>query len=153
MDRMSRSVVAGLGLMTALVLTGCGAEGADETGDAAPVEVLTECVAASECTTLEPREFADLVAEDGVVLLDVRTPEEFAEGHLDGALNIDVSSPDFPAQIAELDPAATYAVYCRSGNRSQTAMTLMAEAGIDNTADLGGGIGAWAQAGLPISAG
>lgn len=151
---MRSTAWAGLGLMTALVLAGCGTDdaatdGADAT--ATPVVALTDCVATSECTTLEPADFADLAAEDGVVLLDVRTPEEFAAGHLDGAVNIDVSSPDFPGQLAALDPGATYAVYCRSGNRSQTAMTLMADAGIANTADLGGGIGAWIEAGLSVT--
>lgn len=97
--------------------------------------------------SLDADAFADLAAADGVVLLDVRTPEEFAEGHLEGAVNLDVSSPDFAAGVADLDPAATYAVYCRSGNRSQTAMQQMQGAGITAVADLAGGIQAWADAG------
>ena len=153
---MRKTTWAGLGLLTALVLTGCSAGDSESVGaasDAATPPSVVACVATSECTTLEPAAFADLAGQEGVVLLDVRTPEEFAEGHLEGAVNIDVSAPDFATRVAELDQDATYAVYCRSGNRSQTAMTLMAEAGIENTADLGGGIGAWAQEGLPVTTG
>jgi rhodanese-related sulfurtransferase len=58
------------------------------------------------------------------------TPEEFADGHIAGAVNIPVQSSDFSARVAQLDPNATYAVYCRSGNRSQPAVAAMADAGI-----------------------
>lgn len=103
--------------------------------------------------SLDAAAFADLAAADGVVILDVRTPQEFAEGHLEGAVNLDVSSPDFGAGVAELDPAATYAVYCRSGNRSQTAMQQMQGAGITALADLAGGIQAWVDAGNAVVTG
>lgn len=147
---------AGLAAGVALVTAGCGAGGGASEGgtdDDARVEVLSACVQADECTSLEPDDFADLAAEDGVVLLDVRTPQEFAEGHLDGALNVDVSAPDFAARAAELDPGATYAVYCRSGNRSRTAMEIMRDAGVGDAADLAGGIGAWIAADLPVVTG
>ena len=55
---------------------------------------------------------------EGTVIIDVRTPGEFASGHLEGALNIDVQSPDFAAQVSQLDPTQEYFIYCRSGNRS-----------------------------------
>ena len=103
--------------------------------------------------SLDAAAFADLAAADGVVILDVRTPQEFAEGHLEGAVNLDVSSPDFAAGVAELDPATTYAVYCRSGNRSQTAMQQMQGAGITALADLAGGIQAWVDAGNEVVTG
>jgi rhodanese-related sulfurtransferase len=73
----------------------------------------------------------------GAVLIDVRTPEEFAGGHLDGALNIDVQSADFDARITELDPAGTYLIYCRSGNRSAAAIETMEGLGFTNLSDLG----------------
>ena len=79
---------------------------------------------------------------DDVTILDVRTPQEFAEGHIAGAVNIDVSSPDFAQQVSELDPEGTYAVYCRSGNRSRTAMAVMQDAGLSDVFGLEGGIGA-----------
>ncbi len=63
------------------------------------------------------------------VVIDVRTPAEFASGHLDGAVNIDVQSPDFEALVSQLDPAGSYYVYCRSGNRSAQAIDRMAGLG------------------------
>lgn len=148
---MKKTTIAGLGLATLLALAACsdGADGADPT-QAGSTDDPVACVQAAECTTLPPADFAELAAGAGVVLLDVRTPQEFAEGHLEGAVNLDVSGPDFATGLAALDPDATYAVYCRSGNRSQTALGLMAQAGITSAADLAGGIGAWADAGLPV---
>ncbi|MBU4214074.1 MAG: rhodanese-like domain-containing protein [Actinobacteria bacterium] len=112
--------------------------------------LLAACSSGSGGKTLGVDDFATLVASDGVVLLDVRTPEEFTAGHLAGAQNIDVESGDFATRIADLDTAATYAVYCRSGNRSATAMAAMQDAGFTNVSDLSGGITAWSQAGQPV---
>ncbi|MBT5576721.1 MAG: rhodanese-like domain-containing protein [Microbacteriaceae bacterium] len=66
---------------------------------------------------------------EGTVIIDVRTPGEFATGHLEGALNIDVQSADFAAQVNQLDPAADYFIYCRSGNRSGQAIAQMSNMG------------------------
>ena len=74
-------------------------------------------------------------------------------GTCPGAVNVDVSSPDFAAQIATLDPSAPYAVYCRSGNRSGVAVATMAEQGFTNAYHLGGGIGAWQDAGGEVVTG
>jgi phage shock protein E len=70
-------------------------------------------------------------------LIDVRTPEEFAEGYVKGAVNIDVSNPNFESQIASLDKNAAYSIYCRSGNRSAAAIEIMRNAGFTNLVDLG----------------
>lgn len=152
---MKTTRATGLLLAAALLLAGCaGTDDAADGGAGATADgSMTECVRASECTSLEPADFATLAEEDGVVLLDVRTPQEYAEGHLDGAVNLDVSAPDFADGLAGLDPQAVYAVYCRSGNRSQTALELMAQAGLEDAADLAGGIGAWVGDGLPLVAG
>lgn len=87
--------------------------------------------------------FKQQIAKQGAVVLDVRTPGEFAAGHLEGAKLIDVNGADFDAQIAQLDKAVPYAVYCRSGNRSGTAINKMVKAGFSDTVHLSGGIGAW----------
>lgn len=95
--------------------------------------------------------FAERIADDPeTVVLDVRTAAEFAEGHLEDAVNIDVESPDFEQRLAELDPDLPYAVYCRSGNRSRVALDAMQEQGFDAAYHLEGGIGAWAEAGNPV---
>jgi phage shock protein E len=97
---------------------------------------LGASLALAGCATAEP---ADL-SED-TVIIDVRTPAEFASGHLEGALNIDVQSPDFAARIMELDPSGEYFVYCRSGNRSGQAIAQMTQMGFDgNNLTNGGGV-------------
>ncbi len=83
----------------------------------------------SAVTDLSATEFVSQSQVAGVVVIDVRTPGEFSEGHLVGALNIDVQSSLFQNEIASLDKNATYALYCRSGNRSGVAAEIMAEAG------------------------
>ncbi len=85
----------------------------------------------------------------GTVVIDVRTPEEFASGHVEGALNIPVEFADFAQRIAELDPAATYAVYCRSGNRSAVATAEMNTLGYPHVYDLDGGFTDLESAGMP----
>ena len=85
-----------------------------------------------------------------LTVLDVRTPEEFSEGHLEDATMIDFYEPDFPDQIAQLDPDAEYLVYCRSGNRSGQTIELMAELGFTNVTEVAGGIQAWTAAGHPV---
>jgi rhodanese-related sulfurtransferase len=82
-------------------------------------------------------------------VIDVRSPEEFAAGHVVGALNIDVNGVDFSDQIADLDPEQPYLVYCRSGNRSATAAAAMEDAGIKDIADAGG-LADLARAGAPV---
>lgn len=100
--------------------------------------------------TLDAAGFAALVARPGTVVLDVRTPAEYAEAHLANAVNIDVNASDFATRVAQLDKTKTYAVYCRSGNRSATALGIMKKAGFTQVQHLGGGISAWTSAGHPV---
>jgi rhodanese-related sulfurtransferase len=72
------------------------------------------------------------------VVIDVRTPAEFAEGHLDGALNIDVQGADFDALVSELPTDGDYVVYCRSGNRSAAAIARMEGLGFESLTNAGG---------------
>ena len=95
-------------------------------------------------------EFATLAGSPEVRVIDVRTPEEFADGHIAGAVNIPVQSSDFSTRVAELDPTATYAVYCRSGNRSQPAVAAMADAGITTIFELKSGTKGWTSEGQPL---
>lgn len=88
--------------------------------------------------------FAQGLANDpNAVLLDVRTPEEYAEGHLAGARNIDIRSGDFFDQIMNLESGKSYYVYCRSGARSATASNFIAEQGHEQVFNMLGGIMAW----------
>lgn len=72
---------------------------------------------------------------EGTIIIDVRTPGEFASGHLDNAVNIDVQSPDFVAQVSQLDPEASYFIYCRSGRRSAAAISQMSNLGFADMID------------------
>ncbi len=74
------------------------------------------------------------------VLIDVRTPSEFATGHIDQAINIDFENPSFTSEVKKLDTTKTYFVYCRSGNRSGQAVSIMKSNGIKNIYELSGGI-------------
>lgn len=85
-----------------------------------------------------------------MVVLDIRTPEEFAGGHLAGAINIDYYADDFEAQLRQLDLEVPYVMYCNSGNRSSNALPVMDSIGFDEVYELDGGIQAWYSAGLPI---
>ena len=98
-------------------------------------------------------EFSTAMKTPGTVVLDVRTPAEFATGHLPRARNIDFEASDFATRIAALDKNTTYAIYCRSGNRSGAAMEQMAAANFTHVYDLAGGIGAWQTMGGPMSMG
>lgn len=89
-------------------------------------------------------------ADPSVFVVDVRTPAEFAEGHIARAELVDFDAPGFPDRIAKFDRSATYLVYCHSGNRSGQATAIMAELGFTNVYNLAGGITAWQDAGAPI---
>ena len=86
---------------------------------------------------------------DDRTVIDVRTPAEYAQSHVVGAVNIDVEGADFADRIAELDATEPYMVYCRSGRRSALAADQMAQAGIEDIADAGG-LADLARAGAPI---
>lgn len=86
----------------------------------------------------------------GVVLIDVRTPEEVEEGHIKGAKNINVDSRDFKKQLKGLDKSATYYLYCGSGVRSSRAAKIMIDMGFDSVYSVEGGIKAWKAAGYPV---
>lgn len=112
--------------------------------------LLAGCSSTSSAIDLSVTEFSSKVAEAGVITLDVRTPGEYAEGHLEGAQLIDFQSGNFENEISPLDKNATYAVYCRSGNRSGQAVKVMHDAGFHNLYNLDGGVIDWANAGLPL---
>ncbi len=95
-------------------------------------------------------EFSEIIKSEKGILLDVRTPGEFADGHLANCTLIDFNSPDFPTKISGLDKEENYFIYCRSGNRSMRAIQLMHQMGFKKMANMDGGIIAWHQNGLPL---
>ncbi len=85
------------------------------------------------------------------VVLDVRTPEEFANGRLPGAVNVDIQAPDFQSRLGALDRGKTYLVYCRTGNRSARAIQAMQRLGFQSLYHMTEGILRWEKKGFPVS--
>ncbi|TRZ44259.1 rhodanese-like domain-containing protein [Robertkochia solimangrovi] len=83
-------------------------------------------------------------------LLDVRSPEEFSESHLEGAVNMDVNNDAFIKNIESLNKSKTVMVYCRTGKRSRRAATILDSLGFEKVINLEGGITAWMKSGLPV---
>ena len=84
-------------------------------------------------SSIDSKEAYGLIkADSNIAILDVRTAKEFADGHVAGAVNIDVNQTDFAQKIDQLDRSKTYIVYCRSGRRSRKAVGIMAAKGFKN---------------------
>ena len=113
--------------------------------------LLAGCSSSSSATDLDSQAFANKISEPGVVILDVRTSAEFAAGHIEGAINIDVEGMQFESGIAELDKGATIAVYCQSGRRSGIAVDKMSKAGFTSLFNLQSGIADWQANGFPVT--
>ncbi len=97
--------------------------------------------AAVELITVE--EMDSLLELEKVQLVDVRTPKEYAEGHIEGAINIDFSDENFETLISEVDKSKPVAVYCGRGGRSGKCSAYMKKAGFTKIYDLDGGITEW----------
>ena len=91
--------------------------------------------------------------EKDAVVLDVRTPQEYAEGHVPGAVNLDIHDPQFNQKLAKLDKSKTYLVHCAKGVRSEKAVKKMSTMGFLNLFDFHGGFTAWENAHKPIEKG
>ena len=112
--------------------------------NARPTQALTAY------STVNVDEFQELIADANVQLLDVRTRDEFDEGHIAGAIMVDVNESNFVEQaMAVLDKQRPVAVYCRSGRRSARAASQLTEQGYTVT-NLGGGVMAWQDAGKTL---
>lgn len=128
-----RRSLATLTVAAVIALAGCG-------GSTATIE-LVDAPEAQQLLAAPP---------DGLVVLDVRTPEEYAGGRIADSVNIDFYDADFASQLDALDKETPYFVYCRSGNRSGQTIDIMRDLGFAEVYELDGGIGAWAAAGLPF---
>lgn len=141
-----RAVRRGAALAVAAVLAGglLAGCGGDDPSPSASDGATTTVVAAGVDSARQAK-------QEGATVIDVRTPEEFAAGHVEGATNIDVESADFTSAIEGLDPAATYVVYCRSGRRSALAAAQLEGNGF--TVLDGGAIGDMQAAGWQVTTG
>ncbi|MDB2586562.1 rhodanese-like domain-containing protein [Flavobacteriaceae bacterium] len=97
-------------------------------------------------SVLNKNQFAEAIQGKKVVLVDVRTPEEYSEGFIEGAINIDYfNQQSFIKQISALDKKEPVYLYCRSGNRSMKAARQLVSLGFENVYDLAGGYMAWSS--------
>lgn len=113
--------------------------------------VTAQCTSSS-MMNVEVSEFEKLIKTDSVQLLDVRTPGEYNEYHIHGAVNINVQDSNFEAEVLErLDKNRPVAVYCRSGKRSALACSILDKKGYKTT-NLLGGIIAWTNEKKPVEA-
>jgi rhodanese-related sulfurtransferase len=100
---------------------------------------------------VDVEQFNKLVTSDKGTVLDVRTPGEWAEGTIAGAVKIDYYGDDFAKQIQKLDKSKPVFVYCKAGGRSSSAADILKENGFSKVFNLTGGITAWKKAGKKIS--
>jgi rhodanese-related sulfurtransferase len=89
-------------------------------------------------------------ADPKVVVIDVRTPEEYKTGHIAGAKNIDFNGDDFEKQIAALDKSKTYVVHCAAGGRSAQACKIIEQVKLPSVYHMNEGFKAWEKAGKPV---
>jgi rhodanese-related sulfurtransferase len=105
--------------------------------------------------TVTPEEASVLIRQNEddsrFMILDVRTPDEFNEGHIANAVNIDYYSDSFRGDLDRLDKDTTYLLYCRSGSRSGRVLPLMGELGFERVYNMGGGFVQWEMKGFPAA--
>ena len=99
---------------------------------------------------LQVKDFAAVIDKADTILLDLRTPDEFNDGHLKNAINIDFYNEDFVEKLNKLDKSKGYAIYCRSGHRSGLTAKKMEEIGFKSTVNLDGGILQWIKEGMKV---
>lgn len=111
---------------------------------------FAQTAAKDSIQVLSIAQFEKIATKKNSQILDVRTPEEVAEGHLADATTINYLSPDFTSQVAGLNKKGTYLLYCRSGARTRKAADAMQKMGFKHVYMLEGGINAWKEAGKTI---
>ena len=105
--------------------------------------LMSSCTIGQTKNDIELAEFEKKMASEKYLLVDVRTAEEFSDGHIEGALNIDYFSATFSDEISQLGLEKSALVYCRSGNRSDKSMRIMYDLGFKEVYNLIGGIKGW----------
>lgn len=138
-----------LALALSVSLAACSEKKSDDNAPGAIFEspVLAQAPAIRNVSVEEASVL--LQSEAPLTVIDVRTAEEFAQGHIKGAINLDALSEDFEEQLAALAKDKPYLVHCRSGRRSAAALETMRKAKFTNVAHMDKGLLAWNEAGLP----
>ena len=134
-------LILSLSLISGAVLTGGCTQQAE-----APIQIIKDFSA---------QEAFNLIQENrgntDFIIIDVRTPEEFTDGHIENAINIDFNSQMFESEISKLNRDKTYLIYCRSGNRSRAALDTMVKLEFTKVYHLMTGIIGWLEEDFPIT--
>jgi rhodanese-related sulfurtransferase len=154
MTRTAPGCFATAALVSAVLLSGC--DGKDVAISSEPVSpqpvVSAESSPAGAIVRHVEAEAAEklLSGDTNIVVLDVRTPEEFSAGHLPGAINVDFRSPEFASGLDKLNRETTYLVHCASGRRSTAALEILRQRNFASIVHLDGGLNAWKAAQKPV---
>jgi rhodanese-related sulfurtransferase len=157
-DRTIRVMTSSRSLLVAVLsasigFVACG--GSDTATESTSATLVETSDAAAGTRVVSPEQAAVTIADPpaDLVILDVRTQEEFDEGHIEDAVMLDFYRDDFAQELAKLDADVPYVLYCRSGNRSSQARAIMADLDFSSVEDVDGGIVGWQEAGLPVVTG
>lgn len=137
-------------LAAAGIVMGCAGErafspsGGEDVTRSGPAVAVDISVTGAQAMINERR------GDEGFYIIDVRTPEEYASGHIEGAVNLDYNNGKFAAALDKLDKNGAYLLICRSGGRSAGARDLMAGAGFFKIYNMLGGMNQWAADGNPV---
>lgn len=112
--------------------------------------LLVACKPTSAYESLDNKAFQEVLKQEGIQLLDVRTAQEYSEGHISNAISIDVNDSTFIDQVRDnLNKDLPIAVYCRSGRRSKKASDILVEQGY-SVYELSTGMNGWLKDDLPV---
>jgi rhodanese-related sulfurtransferase len=100
---------------------------------------------------LDVSKFEEAIRQNGVQVIDVRTPQEFNAGHIQGSKNVDFYNAQFGAVVSKLDKSKPVYVYCAVGGRSASAAGMLIKQGFTKVYDLAGGIESWKRAGKKVA--
>jgi rhodanese-related sulfurtransferase len=143
-----------ISFLAVLVLVAGGCQASATNIPTTTLPPATETTQAQINKIVNPAEAISLINENegstGIVILDVRTADEYSSGHLQNALNIDIYQSDFRSRISQLSRTNKYLVYCRTGVRSAEAAAIMRDLGFTIIYNMDGGITEWIQAGNKV---
>jgi len=139
-----KTIIIGLTSLSIIAFVSC-------TGSANPEATKEQIVQQTETIVdVNVAQFKELMSSEQGVILDVRTPEEWAEGVIEGAQKMNYYDDDFATQTEGLDKSKTVFVYCKAGGRSASAAEVLKEKGFTKIYNLDGGMTAWLEQGNPV---
>lgn len=142
---LQRTHLFSFAVLALTALTACSQDGTPQ-----PEGGTTTVTATPTPETLDAKAFQAAIGQGKALLVDVRTPAEYAGGHLEGSLNVDWTGADHETEFTKLPKDQPLLLYCRSGGRSGQAMEYLKSKGYQ-VQHLNGGITAWMSAGLPVT--